>query len=239
MSDVKEKIKRKIKALLAKTTENGATESEAINALKKAQILMLEYVISEQELKDPYSTEKCVLKEVNLIKSGYNLTLFYASLSNLFDCEHFYTRRKITFFGFEEDTELCAYFYNHIIKVCLSEKAMYLKSEEYRYASQYYHGKTLASSFIKGFLVSICRKMHDMYECRKGEVSNEVGLMIIQKNQKVQQQYEDMNLNIRHVKNRDLEYESEAFRSGLKKGSKISLTQGISQCKKESTLAIT
>lgn len=35
-----ERIKLKIQALLAKTTENGASEAEAISALKKANDLM-------------------------------------------------------------------------------------------------------------------------------------------------------------------------------------------------------
>src|SRR6516162_2850040 len=40
----------KIKALLAKTTENGATEAEMLSALDKASAMMDAYDISDEEL---------------------------------------------------------------------------------------------------------------------------------------------------------------------------------------------
>lgn len=73
----KDSIKLKIKALLSKTTENGATEAEALSALKKAQSLMLEYFISEHDLVDPYISEKCIFKEVDIIQSAYDMKVFY------------------------------------------------------------------------------------------------------------------------------------------------------------------
>jgi hypothetical protein len=43
-------IIEKIKALLAKTTENGATEAEMLSALDKASAMMDAYDISDEEL---------------------------------------------------------------------------------------------------------------------------------------------------------------------------------------------
>ena len=102
----REKNIARVKALLEKNVENGATEAEAMSALAKASELMKQWYISENDIKDPYLGEKCILKQFPLIQSGYNYRLFYNDLTRLFDCEYYYNSKIIAFFGFEEDVEL-------------------------------------------------------------------------------------------------------------------------------------
>lgn len=237
--DKKEAIKIKIKALLAKTTANGATESEALAALNKAQQLMLDYLISENELRDPYLNEKCIAQTIPRVKSGYDLTVFLGALSRLFDCEYFYSARQVTFFGFKEDTELCAYFYDFIIKACLSAKAKYVQSEAYLRAARCYHGRTLVASFICGFLSGICAKMEDMYECRKNNLPHETGLMVIEKNKKVETQFAAAGYNPRLVKkNGDGRYTAMAYLDGVDEGKRTPITQAMTEHEQENVKMI-
>ncbi|CAL2095837.1 conserved protein of unknown function [Tenacibaculum sp. 190524A02b] len=239
MNSKREKIKAKIKALLAKTTDNGASKEEMEAALSKANQLMVSFFISEHDLKDPYIAEKCVLKEVPLVKSGYDLTNFYNSLTRLFDCHYYYNSKRIAFFGFEEDTELCGYFYNFIVKTCLKEKAKYMKSKDYAYLKQLYHGRTLAASFIKGFINGISSKMNKMYNDRKTELSSEkYSLMVIDKKTKVKDQFESLNMKIKSVSMKQIIAEESAFNQGKKIGKNINLVQGVNQSKKQSTLSL-
>ena len=233
----RDKIKSKIKALLSKTTDNGASKSEMESALTKANKLMLDFFISEHDLKDPYINEKCVLKEVPLIKSGCDLGLFYNELTNLFDCQYYYNSKRIAFFGFEEDTELCAYFYVFIINSCLSEKAKYLKTKEYKHLKSFYHGRTLSSSFIKGFLKGVSFKMRELYNARELELSKDKhSLVVVEKETKVKNQFEALNLKIKTSPMKQIIAEESAFNSGKKIGKELSITQGINQSKKESTI---
>ncbi|MDH6308075.1 hypothetical protein M2451_002594 [Dysgonomonas sp. PFB1-18] len=233
MENKKEAIKRKIKALLVRTTENGATEAEALAAMAKAKELMMEYYISEHELTDPYAFEKCVFKEVDLIKSGYELGGFYNSLTRLFDCEYFYNYKRISFFGFEEDTELCAYFYTFIIRACMAEKDKYMNSKECKALKNIYHGRTLAASFVKGFIWGISQKMEDMYQSRKKDLPEEVGLMVIDKRNKVNTQFEEQNLKIKtHRSNLEIKQYS-AFLDGEHKGLSTELNYALNGGQKE------
>lgn len=236
--DKRENIKAKIKALLAKTTENGATESEAIAALNKAQQLMLDYLISENESRDPYLNEKCIAQSIPRVKSGYDLTVFLGTLSSTFNCEYFYTNSAVTFFGFKEDTELCVYFYDFIIKACLAEKTKYVQSDKYKQVARIYHGRTLVASFIRGFLRGICAKMHDMYECRNKNLPNEVGLMVIEKDKKVKAQFAAAGHNPRVVKNHESEYIEGAYIEGLDKGESTHLVQAMTEHDQGSVLRI-
>lgn len=236
--DKKESIKRKIKALLKKTTENGATESEAISALQKAKELMMEHFISEHELNDPYANENCISVSTPLFKTAYDVTNIYPALCLLFDCEHFWDRKNLTFFGYEEDVQLCLYFYNFILKACFAEKDKYAQSLEYQKLKQRYHGRTLVSSFIKGFIIAICIKIHDIYDERKSSVSEFVGLAIIEKNKKVKQQYDAMNFRTRTIGIKQIEAEAEAFKLGYSKGKDMALTQGLNEKEREGMLAL-
>lgn len=235
----REKIKSKIKALLAKTTDNGASKEEMESALLKAKQLMVDFFISEHDLQDPYISEKCVLKEVSLIKSGYDLTGFYNSLTKLFDCHYYYNSKRIAFFGFEEDTELCAYFYNFIIKSCLIEKSKYLKSEDYKNLKSIYHGRTLNASFIRGFMNGVSVKMKALYNDRKLELSKDkYSLVVIEKKSKVDNQFEGLDLKIKTSKVNQFLAEESAFNSGKKIGNQLSITQGVNQSKKENQKVI-
>lgn len=229
----KKNIKNKINALLAKTTENGATESEAISALSKAKVLMMEYFISENDLHSPFAFEKCVLKDVPRVKLAYNLTGFLFRLSQLFDCEHFFTKETVTFFGYEQDVELCAYFYTFIIRACLNEKEKYTKSEDFKVLKIGFHGRTLVASFITGFIYGINRKMQSMYEERQKDSPQEVGLMILDKKSRVDQQYKDQNIKTRLVNNAGVIHEIWAFNNGIQQAEKTQLSQGIGVEKEE------
>ncbi len=234
----KDKIKLKIKALLNKTIENGATEAEAISAMRKANDLMLQYYISEHDLNDPFLGEKIIIKKVSIIHSGYDLTLFYPFLAKLFDCEFFWSKYQISFFGFYEDVDLCDFFYNLIVKSCLSEKDKYMRSDKYQKLKRYYHGRTLSSSFIKGFLHSISSKMHEIYINRNCSIPLSMSLVLAKKSDRVKNEYEKYNFNVRMVKGKDLVYERIAFSDGAEKGKQFHIIQGVNQCKREQTFQL-
>ena len=90
-------IERKINALLQKTVENGATKEEAFNSLKKANELMKNYSIEISDLKNPFAADKCVLEKLDLIKVGYDTTIFFYNLGKLFDEKFFIIKNKLVF----------------------------------------------------------------------------------------------------------------------------------------------
>ena len=77
-----------------------------------------------------------------------------------------------------------------------------------------------------------------MYKDRKSNIPQEYGLMVLEKEEKVKQEFNDLNLSIRIKKERDLQYEKIAFDDGKDAGEKISLTQGIEDCQESNRFAI-
>ena len=231
--DKRDSIKKKVKALLDKTTENGASESEALSALQKARDLMMEYFIDEHEINDPFISEKCILAETPLFKTGYDITNIYPALSLLFDTRHFWNAQRVCFFGYEEDVQLCIYFYNFILKSCFVEKDKFVSSEYYQRLKTRYHGRTLVSSFVKGFIASVCQRMEQMYEERKTNVSECVGLAIISKVQKVDKAFYEEGIKTRQKRSGELKAQWHAFNHGVEKGNEVHIQQGIYDSKAE------
>lgn len=223
-----DRIKAKIKALLKKTTDNGASQAEMESALKKASELMLENFISEHDLKEE-DKEKLTTVIVPLYKTWYDLGIFYNALAKLFDCEYYYQTHKgvIVFFGFQTDAELCAYFYTTITTACFAEKDKYTQSDAYQYLKQHYHGRTLTKSFIQGFLTGVRDKMRLMYQERQRNVPPQYGLMVIEKEKQVKSAFCILDLKINTKKIASAIVEETVYNQGLKKGSEFELTQAV------------
>lgn len=240
MNNRKDKIKTKIKALLSKTTENGASEQEAVLAMAKAQQLMQQYFVSEHDLKDPFVGEKCILKSTEMFKSGYDFSIFYYPLAKLFDCETYYTNTgKIFFYGFEQDVELCIYFYGFIQKACVRSLARYQDSIDYKTERRMgVHGRTISAAFIKGFLLSVRTKMIEMYENRKSTIPEGMGLVVQEKEDKVKCSFKDLGLKLKNVSS-NLDINSRgAFKTGTDEGNNLEITQGLGAYEKENTLQL-
>lgn len=235
----KDKIVAKINALLAKTTDNGASQAEMESALSMASKLMVQHFISEHDIKDSTIADKCVLKEVPISKMAYDVTLFYPVLAKLFDCKYYYNKKRIAFFGYKQDTELCAYFYSLIIRTCLHEVENFKKSENYTLLKNQYHGRTLISSFIKGFVIKVGEKMYEMYKNRESSLPPQYGLMISRKIKKVENEFQDHGVKI-HTRKTSQEIRAElvAFDAGVQRGDSVNLIQGIEDKRSDLTLQL-
>lgn len=227
MSSNTERAKAKINALLAKTVENGATEEEMNAALAKAAELMKMFFITEHDLKESIADEHCILAEEPLYRTTYIVDMFYYDLAKLFDCKSFYNNQRIAFYGFKQDTELCVYFYRMIMKSCFKAKDVYRATPEFADAKRRgYHAKTLVASFIKGYLIKVARKMQKLYKDRQSNLEQSTGLMII-KSQRVQEQYDQQDFNVRSVNPRELYYMQQAFNQGIQAGEAFEIIQGV------------
>lgn len=230
MSTNSDKIKAKIKALLSKTVENGATEEEMNTAFEKANELMLLFFISKEDLEESLADEKCIVKTIPLAKTGYKVNHFYGMLAQLFDCKVFWNDglQTITFYGYKHDTDLCVYFYHMIMRSCMTSLATYKKSYDYSYYvdSGFRHGRTLTFSFVKGWIQAVTEKMYNMWKARMQHHSDSTALVCL-KSSKVQEQYDQQNFKTRHVNTHLTKASGKAFASGYNSGEQFELVHAV------------
>lgn len=224
-----EAIINKIKALLNKTEENGATKEEALSALNKAKELKQKYDIDNDRLKDVEITQetvKCNLS--NAIKQ-----LFVSELSAIFDCIATGNHQQINFFGYKEDAQIAAFFYTTLTKICEKELKYYRKSDYYIKAVHYKKGlaKTLSVSFRKGFYLQVSLRLSEIYKHKKNDAknSNEYGIVLANKIEKVKKEHKKVYTETRAHRRQTHNVEANAFLSGKEKGEKATLQQAVKQ----------
>lgn len=145
-----EKIMDKIRALLEKTVENGASEAEAIEAAKMAQRLMAKYKISEvtaPEIEKIDSTEFEIQKQ-------WQTELANCLARNL--CcrcvrDLTFTRPRMIIMGKEKDREVWEQMFNTFFILIYNG----IKEAKRKAKEEYGHCREVELSYARGFIRAI------------------------------------------------------------------------------------
>lgn len=76
-------------------------------------------------------------------------------------------------------------------------------------------------------MIQVSIKMRQMYYDRESNIPKSYGLAIINKRNKVDNEFSDLNMKIRKSKNKPLIAKQKAFDSGVVKGNSVNLSVGI------------
>ena len=76
-------------------------------------------------------------------------------------------------------------------------------------------------------LLEVSEKMETMYKDKKSNIPESYGLMVIEKENQVNEQFKALNLKIKSKSTNVSNIESMAFESGCEKGSQFEITQGL------------
>jgi len=167
MTEEKESILKRIQKLLKMSTENGASENEAMFAADKAQKLLQEHNLSIADIKDEDQVEPMDSEDVEVDRDlwkGYirNSTakLYFCKTYTTMKLDKHYRRIKvITFVGRKSNrmvaTEMCKYFINTIERLTTEE----FKAVPGSRASI----NKMSHAFKQGAASRLSKRLHDKY----------------------------------------------------------------------------
>lgn len=179
----REAIKRKIKNLLARNVENGATEAEAMTCMEKANKLLKEFDIELEEIL-MHSDKASILEEPVDVAYGIarmpEFKKFMGAIAKLYDCDTIirskyvgnqrYMSTYFTLIGTVLNIEYTNYMIQTIIDILEGCYKIYVKSSEYQVELQYNNSRRIRNSFVRGFLTKVTSKAWDIYRQRKWEL---------------------------------------------------------------------
>ena len=218
-----ENVKDKIEKLLQHTVENGATESEAQNALLLARKLMLKYKIDKKDIykssNDIYQLELQFNFDVQNIWPRQLLSIFikncgifnYVKLNN--------DKMKYILFGFKIDVECVEVLFN-------SAYELILKQAEYNYREYvslfgYDNSTSIKDCYIQGFLSGLEYKYEEQNKSNK-----QFDLMIIP-DKKIKEEFDKFTSNFNKINITNdikIKNESEMITRGFNDGRKFGTT---------------
>lgn len=162
-STEREAILDRIRALFARTIENGCTEAEAIAAALAAQRLVARYGITDSELSERRADEAIIEAETAFVCTAWSAHLA-STIATAFRCRVTVTRsglgrkgKRYSFFGYETDAAAARLTFER-----LHEVGNRLATEEVRRWRRKYPGyslKGVKSSYCTGFVVGVADEL--------------------------------------------------------------------------------
>jgi hypothetical protein len=235
-STKREQIRAKVRALLALTIENGATEGEAMNAAAMAAKLMAEYDLTYVDMEQEVRGERYgargkpgYVRGSRRRKSFHEVHNCLMRIAEFFDCRVFTTALvnegqggELVYFGSEMHTELAHQMTDMIRMVMETEFAHYLHVNR-----GVIHGRKLRASFMFGMTNRINQRFFEIMEERKRNVPSRNALVVIRKDV-VTSLWAQMQQRLKlkpgaAVKGKKVD--PNAYAAGLKAGDNVALRQ--------------
>lgn len=204
----RDKIIKKIRALLEMSMENGATEAEAILAAQKADDLMLQYNLHSIDIQDAeeesYGMRSRKFAEGSFKRRSYHpVDKCLVAIADFCDCKVWLRGYNLIFFGTKMDTEFAWYLTDMIRNAMDTEynRAKSTLKKEAEYRGEKVHGKTLRTSFMRGMASRINERLRSMKQKRDAQIKDEsiktTGTdLVIVRNDILERKFQSLGLNM-------------------------------------------
>lgn len=158
MKDTRKKLLEKVRAILAKTMDNGCTEEEAMTALAKARELMATYEIDENELQE--EAEKATIYRTEN-RDPYEIKFFLGKMVGKFArCRAFAGKDKvIQFAGMESDVIFATWLLDTLQRFVMRALREFQKQ---RIQKGMTNSNYTSVSFVQGCTIRISEKLKEL-----------------------------------------------------------------------------
>jgi len=230
-----EKILARIQKLLALATSNN--EAEAALAAEKAQTLLLEYNISEEEL-NGYSNEKSekVVEVYTKGKNNQNRSNWFVNLAfvlapvNL--CKLLQTGSGgLIWIGKPTNIEVAQYLFDTLVRDLL--RIADIEFQVYRYTNAYngeawktIHGKTWKNNFYHGAIQTIGERLRANLRQLEYDHSN-INALVVQNDVELKEYMKIHYPRLSYGSTNSLNFNRSAFESGKAAGRSVSFGKGV------------
>ncbi|HEY1246081.1 MAG TPA: DUF2786 domain-containing protein [Hyphomicrobiaceae bacterium] len=237
-AEARAKIMERLRKLLAMTTENGATEAEALAAAKMAADLMAEHDLTYEtvgEVKgERYGVRTRPLNGGLARKAPHEARWLATGIADLHGCRTWGTVASgvemLAFFGAEADTEAAHLLYARIVLTMEAEHAAYRRSPHRRDRSR--NAQRVRAAFMTQMGARISERLEDIRTAREvatRQVAAETGraLVLVAKEQEVAARYAayvaERGMRLRTTTSRTAVRSGAAGAAGYAAGSRINL----------------
>lgn len=225
---MREKLIAKIKALLNRTIENGASLFEAETALNKATKLISKHHISEFELKNCSTKENCEEIKIKFTRRSNHIKDLFSEVAKTFECEYCYTSSYGIFFGYKTDLTIAEYIFNFCIETLENEIKQYKKTLDYKDDIEVFAPNQVINSFIGGFVNQISKKLKNLKQEKEKTVEMSTGTnLICLKSQAVAKSFNLAHNDVKVVSLKTAPSLKSAFNNGVESAKNYNLNRPI------------
>lgn len=224
-----ERAKRLIQQLQERTTENGCTEAEAMEAAAKIGALLADF---DLELTEVMARDTSNMVSVDVYAPDYSMAGVITGIGRLCALVTYSksgaTVATYTLYGHKHDTELAVYLYEVCAEACETGWVAYMNQHGYSAKAR--------DSYRLGFGGRVSARMRQMREQLDREAaeraaaaaSNGTGTnLVLLKNQIVEAEFEKTGVRLTYTKGPKI-HNTGAYHSGAAHGSTVNLNRPVS-----------
>ena len=229
MTIERESVLNKIRALLAKTMENGCSEAEAMAALGKAQAMRDAYAVTEAELNLTKEEKAILRREPPGTKDPHRIKWFLSgAVSKFCSCRGWRQRRDegggLVFCGLPADAQFATWLLDTLAAFVQGELVNFLMEDE---PSNEEHREA-----IRGFVLGCCERISDRLSelCQQSTTlatSNAKALVVI-KDAAVQAKIDELGIHLRSNSGCCGTWDHSSYQAGKAAGDRASFGRPVS-----------
>lgn len=231
MTNERDKVKKKIIALLNKTEDAGASENEAMIAAQKAAELMAHYDIESSELDIRNQNCKTLEVDIKLYNRVAILKHNLVGIARLCDCKVWLdgsTKSTAYFFGMSQDLEIAEYLCKVIETAMERELRHYTTTADFALDKCRYGARQLKISFLCGMAQRINENLKALIDEKKKQVFEAKGTdLVVMKNEQVQKEYDDLGMRLVTSRSRRTVRAYNAMESGKTAADRVGLSSAL------------
>lgn len=216
------KILAKIRALMAKTTENGCTEAEAMSALEKAREMMDAYEVTaaDVELKgESAQVFASMARDPHKVRASLAM-----AIARFCDCKCWKSSDgAIKFCGLESDADLAGWL--------LETLARFVERELVAHLTVTGAAKGARRLIISGFTLGCCNRINqrlgEMVTRSQAAASTNGRALVVAKGALVAAKMAELGLNLRSRRSRGRRVDPSAYSAGRAAGDRASFGRPV------------
>lgn len=228
-NDLREAIARRVRALLAKTVENGATESEAIAAAEKARQLLDAHRLTQADCEiEAEPIEDTIIDRPNASKIAAVDYCLRGINKYCGTKSWFHTRggaRKIRIIGLTSDVQMAIHLYRMLADTIKSESAIFLRDNRTYTVSP----RRMSQSFQVGMAIRVCDRLTEMAAALEptAKTANGTALVVV-KNALVKEAFAKLGLRLSNHGTRGMSIgNGGAYGAGQAAGNRVNLNRPV------------
>ena len=225
----RQNILSKIRAMMAKTVENGCTEAEAMAALSMAQAMMDAYEVTEADLNE-VKTESAIKDTMNDMRDPHHIRAHICVAISRFTHTKVWRNEfksqkfKYNFVGLRSDVDFAMWLTETLTMFVQKELKNYIWDNGYTSLPPA-EKRVVTNGFVFGACNRISTRLNELVMA--ATTSNNKNALVLVTNALIEKKMGELGLNLKQPRNRTSRSDHDAYKAGKAAGDRASFGRPV------------
>ena len=231
MTTNRDKLIHKIRALMAKTVENGCTEAEMLSAMSMAQAMMDAYDVSLDDIEETKKEEavKDTMKDMrdpHHIRNNLCVRISEFTNTKVYTHQPKVQKYKFNFVGLRSDIDFAMWLLEHLTLFVQKELKNYLWAHGYQ-SLDASSKRRVINGFVLGCTNRINQRLAELINQGEDKRNDNANALIVIKNDLIDRKMQELGLQLRIPRQRGSRIHHNSYGAGQSAGGRATFGRPV------------